>query len=149
MQALNHVAFGTLIAITIKEPALVVPLALASHFALDMLPHYGEDPRLPQGSPAYHYRILADALASLLFVAAVCSHIPNLAGVIGVGAFFALLPDFFWPAALYAKQNNPIWKFLRFHKRIQKFESPRGIYVEVVWFAGVVSLIVLSHARGL
>ena len=142
MQALNHVAFGSLIAITIKQPALVVPLALASHFALDMLPHYGEDPRAPSGSRPYHIRIVVDGLASLALLVYVSSQFPVYTGVIVLGAFFAILPDFFWPFALYIKNNNPLWKFLRFHKRIQNFESPRGIYLEIVWLLGTITLLI-------
>ena len=142
MQALNHVAFGTLIAVTIKQPALVAPIALASHFALDALPHYGEDPRAPRGSSLYHYRILLDGLASLTFIALICRTFPEYFGVILLGTFFALLPDFFWPHALYIKQNNRLWKFLKFHKQIQKFESPKGAYVEIIWFAATLALII-------
>ncbi len=137
MQALNHVAFGTLIAVTVKQPLLVAPLALASHFALDILPHYGEDPRAPRGSTWYHFRILVDILASLLFVGYASSQFNDYSGVVMLGSVLAILPDFFWPLALYMKPSNPFWNFLRFHKNIQKFESRGGIYLEVVWLGAV------------
>lgn len=145
MQALNHVAFGTLLAVTLKQPALVVPIALASHFAMDVLPHYGEDSKAPRGSAPYHFRILIDGLASLIFVGVFSSRFPEYSGVIMLGALFAVFPDFFWPLALYIKRSNPIWKFLRFHKQIQKFESPKGIYNEVVWF--IATLLIISAVR--
>ncbi len=146
MQALNHVAIGTLIAVTVKEPALVVPISLASHFGLDMLPHYGEDRRAPRGSGFYHARIVVDAIISLAFIAAACLYFPSLSGVILLGAFFAFLPDLFWPVALYIKKSNPFYKFFTFHKGIQKFESPKGAYVEVVWFTAVVTILVVLHS---
>jgi len=148
MQALNHVAFGTLIALTIKQPVLVAPLALSSHFFLDILPHYGEDPKAPKNSAPYHFRILIDGLASLLFIALSSSTFPEYMPVILVGSFFAILPDFFWPAALFIKSDNPLWKFLKFHKRIQKFESRRGIYVEVGWFS-IISIIIINFFSAL
>jgi hypothetical protein len=37
----NHFATGALIAYAIKQPYLAFPLAFVSHFALDVLPHYG------------------------------------------------------------------------------------------------------------
>jgi hypothetical protein len=60
MQAINHTVFGSLIATTISEPAIALPLALASHFLMDAIPHYGEDPKAPRGSKAYYIRIAAE-----------------------------------------------------------------------------------------
>lgn len=137
MQALNHVAFGSLIAVTIKQPSLAAPMALASHFVLDTFPHYGEDPRARQGSLAYNIRIVLDASLSLVLLIGLAWQFPQHTSLILLCGFLAILPDFFWPLALYIKQRGPIWAFLKFHKSIQKFESPRGIWFEVIWLLAI------------
>lgn len=141
MQGVNHVTFGTLIAVTVKEPTLVAPLALASHFALDILPHHGNDPYFKRGSRAYTLRVVVDGLASLTLTVVLARAFPALSGVIYLGAFFSLLPDFFWPLATRPLKNELLIKFLRFHKAIQTRESRNGIYFEVVWFMLVLYLI--------
>lgn len=40
MTATAHAVIGTVIAAKIGNPALAIPLALASHVALDMIPHW-------------------------------------------------------------------------------------------------------------
>lgn len=142
MQALNHTVFGSLVAVTIKEPTLAIPIALCSHFVLDSIPHYGEDPKFAMGTRNFIYRIFADGLASIGIVLLFLSlHPPNPALLV-ICSFFAILPDFFWPLALHIKHKGPIWAFLKFHKAIQR-ESRSGIYLEAVWFVITTSLVVI------
>lgn len=140
MQAVNHVVFGSLIAVTINQPLIAIPAALASHFIMDALPHYGEDPRAPRGSKYYLIRILADATASTLVVLYFISlHPPNV-GLLITCAIVAVLPDFLWPLALFIKRSGPLWAFFKFHKLIQR-ESPNGIFLELGWFVATTSLV--------
>jgi hypothetical protein len=134
MQALNHVAFGTLVALVVKEPLLAVPLALGSHFVMDALPHYGEDHKAPRFSRRYYGKILVDAQISILFGAWVLAAHPPHAWLVAVCGLVAVSPDFLWPIALYIKHQGPLWEFFEFHKRIQH-ESRAGIFVEIAWFA--------------
>lgn len=133
MQALNHVAFGSLVALVVKEPAVAIPVALGSHFVMDAIPHYGEDHKAPRFSRRYYGRILVDAQISVLFAAWILAAHPPHAGLVFICGLVAILPDFLWPLALYVKKTSLMWKFFVFHKRIQR-ESRRGIYVEIVWF---------------
>jgi hypothetical protein len=41
MTAVNHVIMGSVVVAAVGNPVLGVPLALASHFLLDALPHFG------------------------------------------------------------------------------------------------------------
>jgi hypothetical protein len=141
MQAINHTVFGSLIATTISEPAIALPLALASHFLMDAIPHYGEDPKAPRGSKAYYIRIAADLLASVIVLLFFLSLHPAHAWLLGACVVVAVMPDFLWPFALFVKQKGPLWAFFRFHKRIQT-ESRAGIFVEIGWFAITTSLVV-------
>jgi hypothetical protein len=43
MTGFNHGMAGAVIALTVKQPVLAVPLAFLSHFATDMIPHFGLD----------------------------------------------------------------------------------------------------------
>jgi drug/metabolite transporter (DMT)-like permease len=141
MQGINHVAFGSLIAVTIKQPLLVAPFALASHFVLDILPHHGNDPYFRRGSRAYILRSVFDALASLILAIILARSFPDLASVIYIGAFLSIFPDFFWAVANRPLTNTTLIQFLQFHKRIQTRESRRGIYFEIFWFVLVLFLL--------
>jgi len=144
MQAINHTLTAGLIAITVKEPALIAPLALGSHFVLDMLPHYGEYPRFGRGTKAYYRIIAADGVLTLIAYLVLIHAWPQLWFAISVGVFFALLPDLLWPLALYVKQRGPLWAFFRFHKNIQR-ESLRGSIVEGVWLVGMTWVLAALH----
>jgi len=37
----NHVLAGSIIGLTVKEPSLAIIIAFASHFVMDMMPHFG------------------------------------------------------------------------------------------------------------
>jgi hypothetical protein len=141
MQALNHTVFGSLIATTISEPTIALALALTSHFVLDAIPHYGEDPKAPRGSSAYYLRVIADLLASVVVLVFFLSLHPAHAWLLVACAILAVLPDFLWPLALVVKQKGPLWAFFRFHKGIQT-ESRAGIFVEIGWFAVTTTLVV-------
>jgi len=143
MQALNHTVFGSLIAVTIKEPALAIPLALVSHFVMDAIPHYGDDPKAPRGSKRYIMRIFIDAIASILIGLFFLSLNPPNPGLLIICALVAVLPDFLWPLAIFIKHKGPLWSFFKFHKKIQT-ESRMGIYVEIVWFFITTSLVLVK-----
>jgi hypothetical protein len=130
MQGLNHVVFGGLVGLTIKEPALAVPLALGSHFVLDMIPHYGEHYRTRHGTKLFKVRAVADVVASFAFGIWLLWLHPANSGLVAACMILAVLPDILWPVALYIKQTGPAWEFF---KRIQR-ENPWGIYIEVIWF---------------
>ncbi len=141
MQALNHMVFGSLIAVTVSDPVIAVPAALASHFVLDSIPHYGDDPKARMGSRAYNYRILLDILACTLVMLLFLSLHPKDPTLVLVCGLIAILPDIFWPLALIVKQKGPLWSFFKFHKKIQT-ESPRGIYIEIIWFILTTALVI-------
>ncbi len=143
VQGLNHVVFGSLIAVTIKEPTLAVPLALVSHFALDTIPHYGEHGPTARGTKGYHIRIMIDLVACLAFVFFALALGPPNPALLAVCAFLAVAPDFLWPLAVNAKHDGLLWAFFKFHKRIQT-ESKNGIWVEIPWFLVTTALVIIA-----
>jgi hypothetical protein len=141
VQALNHTVFGTLVAVTVKVPEIAIPVALASHFIMDAIPHYGNDPKAPRGSRSYNIRIVVDALASILILLFFLGLHPVNKGLVIVCSLVAVMPDFLWPLALYIKQKGPLWGFFKFHKLIQK-ESRSGIFIELGWFITTTMLVI-------
>ncbi len=145
MLAINHTATGAILGITLRRPELIVPIALISHFVLDVIPHHGNDIRFVRGHKRYNQKVALDGLASILLGLLLCLAAPHYTGVIVIGAFFAVLPDLFWPIALYITEDNFFWAFFRFHKNIQTSETPEGIRMEIVWgvlSGGIVGLLV-------
>lgn len=141
MQAVNHTLTAGIIAVTIKQPALVAPLALASHFVLDSIPHFSGRLAFGHGTKAYYRLIGIDGAVSIVAYLAMVAIWPHLWWAISVGMFFALLPDTLWPLATRVKQRGPLWAFFRFHKGIQWSETPRGAIVEIVYLAGAISVL--------
>lgn len=142
MIALNHMLTGTAIAIAVKQPALVVPLAFLSHFVLDSTPHFGGMPFYEYGHRLFPYAMAADGILSITAVATVMWLAPDMAFIIGIGAFFAILPDILWLGHYVLKWQH--W-FFRFHQRIQWFERPPGIIVEAsytVFISTVISALI-------
>jgi hypothetical protein len=138
MTGINHVLTGAAIALAVREPFLVAPLAVASHFVLDAIPHF--DHPLYQHGSKYFARIMAtDGLISILAVVGLMAAMPSLAGVTALGAFCAILPDFFW--LYYYTHNRPQWWFFRFHTKIQWFERPPGAFVELSYVVFISTVI--------
>lgn len=145
MMALNHAVTGAIIGLSVDEPALALPLAFVSHFALDAIPHY--DPPKPDGDVAlfrskkfvYEQLVLNGALCILLVICLAVAK-PQQWFVAAVCAFLATSPDLMWlPKFQVARRtgkveqpNNPI---ARFHSRIQWLTNPKLIWLELVWLA--------------
>lgn len=128
MTGLNHVLTGTAIALIARDPVLVVPIALVSHFILDMIPHF-DHAQYRYGSKYFTHIMTTDALLSFGVVLAAILVAPELTLSIALGALFAILPDFFW--LYYYKNGRPQWWFFKFHTKIQWFERPHGAIVEL------------------
>lgn len=101
MVELPHVLVGAAIAANVGNPALALPLAFASHFVLDLIPH--ANPSIYKTTKAglplprrIKQIIVADSsvalLAGLLLGA---TFLPDVAkaSIVVLGAFFAVLPD--------------------------------------------------------
>lgn len=135
MTATNHALTGAIIGLTIANPAIAVPMAVLSHFVLDMLPHYGDENRLAQRS--FGVYLLIDAALCGLLVLLLAVARPTNWLLAAVCAFTAAAPDFLWIRKFTASRKK-----LQFHpNRIEKllhdiqwFQRPIGALVEVAWF---------------
>ncbi|MDB5168936.1 MAG: hypothetical protein JWO41_292 [Candidatus Saccharibacteria bacterium] len=144
MTATNHFITGALIAATVQRPLLALPLAFVSHFALDVIPHYGYGTMpLKERDQKKHF-ILKQAV-DIYFALGLFWLLPFLLRdrqapiVTALCMFAAFVPDAIWSAQyVIAQRRGGAYKepsaFNRFHKAIQWCENSWGIYIEIIWF---------------
>lgn len=134
-----HVVVGAAIATKVANPALAIPLALASHFILDKVPHwnphlYTETEKLGYPSRQTTKIALLDvgvALATGIFIASKFSGDLEKVILILACSLASVLPDIIkWPYYYLGKR----WKLL---VRWVLFE--RSIQVNADFWPGVIS----------
>jgi hypothetical protein len=149
MRAINHALTGAVIGLTVGEAAVAVPVALASHFVCDAIPHY-------DGAPLYASKaawartklfkglLVGDAVLCTALVLVLVLIRPSHWVMAAVCAFVAAAPDFLWlgryVSALKEREHRDS-RFSKFAADIQWFEQPIGAAVEVTWFAAGLLLI--------
>ncbi len=144
MTATNHMLAGAVMATAIQRPLLVVPLAMASHFVLDIFPHFGvneHDQTIRNKHPLFVYILITDtALAITLLVLLPFVLHGSVNWLLVSGMLAAWIPDAVWirhfPHHLRGTPVRP-GRISRFHQRIQWFERPIGLVVELVWFSAM------------
>ncbi len=146
MTGLNHVLTGAAIALVVKEPMLIAPLAFASHFVLDSVAHFGGHESYEYGHKHFPIIMFTDGILSATSIYAIMTFMPALAFPVALGGLMAILPDFFW--LHYYKHNKPKHWFFNFHKKIQWSETPKGAINEAVYLAMIVFIILLLLGVG-
>lgn len=141
---------GAVIAAAVQRPLLVVPLALVSHFVLDVLPHFGvhhKSDNERNAHPLFKTVLMIDiALAAVLLVGLpLLMHQAVNWWIVLVGMLVAWIPDTVWIRHYWhdhkgIKRTEPVW-LTRFHQKIQWFEKPPGIITEVLWLGAMGALI--------
>ncbi|MBA3757398.1 hypothetical protein H0X09_00825 [Candidatus Saccharibacteria bacterium] len=146
MIAINHALTGGIVAISVSKPILALPAALASHFFLDMLPHW--DYKVPS---AIKYRPLIigmDILVSTIAILFLGLFLDVEYWLFALGALLGVLPDIMWLPYIFFGRPTPYDKknilhtLRRFHFRIQWSESASGLFVELGWLFMLVVLLV-------
>lgn len=148
MRAINHAATGALIGVAVSNPLAAVPLAFASHFICDAIPHHGNSgDETAIRSRRFLLLLVADALLCLLLVVVLAAAQPANWLLAAVCAFIATLPDFAWLPGYMRVRNKKPYKIAGQHavvklaSKIQWFERPIGAVVEIAWFIGMVVLL--------
>lgn len=131
MIGFNHALTGALIAKILPLP-LAIPLAFISHFVLDSLPHYGIPNRKRDKSMVWRLVFLLDFLGTLGLAALAISW--GRYDMLACGVV-ACSPDFIWVSRVIKTKSfnlskNLSW-FTKWHVKIQHFERPWGIYLEL------------------
>lgn len=147
MRAINHSLTGALIGLTITQPAIAVPLALASHFVLDMIPHHGVEKGQNKwiASNEFRYLLYIDALLCVGLVVALFTYQPVNWVLAAVCAFAAASPDLVSFDRYRHIISNKKYKpnlYNKFASGIQWFERPIGVIVEIVWIFAALAILV-------
>lgn len=137
MTGCNHTLAGSIIAVIAPAP-LVPVVALASHFLLDAMPHFGRDPRITPFNRPFRTLLLIDALLCVSVLIGAWWLFPDKWLIITIGVGMACLPDFLW---LLDGRIGWLAPFFRFAARIQWGERPWGWWLEIGY--GIVMLTVL------
>ena len=130
MLATNHGLTGMILGATLATP-LAIPVAFASHFVLDSLPHYGVAKKQRNRNKSYKKIVYIDTAVALTF--AVVTAMTGRWDMFWIG-WVSYGPDGYW-VYLHFKQNKSFNlkiknRFARFHEAIQ-FERPWGLYLEL------------------
>lgn len=136
MNTFNHAALGAIIGLTV-HPVLAVPMAFASHFLLDAIPHFGYPEKEGYGGALKHrltYAFLVfDAVGWLIL--AYLLYGQSL--FVWFCAFLAVSPDIFWVYRYFWFERKglkpPGDDITLWHRKIQWFERPIGFIVEILF----------------
>ncbi|MDB5181769.1 MAG: hypothetical protein JWP13_532 [Candidatus Saccharibacteria bacterium] len=144
MTVTNHMLAGSFIAIAVKQPLLALPLAAASHFILDALPHFGY--RRGSYTEMFKHRLAYVVSAfDVIGVLLLCLTVLSQNWIIFAGALLAALPDISWPYRYYYYERHghlpPESAYTRFHYKIQWCERPWALIIEALFFVALFMLI--------
>ena len=138
---------GGVVGLIIGGP-LAIPVAFASHFVLDAMPHFGATTDDRVKNRKYFLRAIAIDGTFLIFVFTVAK-VQNLPWYVYASMIAAMSPDFAWmyryvfDEKLGKLDPKPMNSFNRFHARIQTSETLNGIWVEIFWFISM-SIVVIN-----
>ena len=143
MLVTNHVLTGALVGLACPGPVSAFVAGVASHVALDVVPHWGDRP-IDEVMPI----AVADGLAGLTAIAVVWRRTPAgrrlrvLAGMAG-----ASVPDLDKPGQVFLGASPFPRAVDDFHARIQTRESADRMPQEVVVGLGAAALLALVLRR--
>lgn len=111
---------------------IAIPLAIASHFVLDALPHYGIDHKTRDSKKFWKVFTISDTLLTAALAAWAIYYHHYAMFLSGLAA---VMPDFVWVAHVLRNKSFDFssyehW-FARWHAEIQRYEFPGGIWIEV------------------
>lgn len=135
MLATNHAFAGSIIGAVLPLP-IAIPVAFASHFVMDALPHYGIDHRKRNNHSVYRLIVFSDTFIALSYAAAAAFLQKWNMEITG---WIAWSPDLIWVIYYLTHGRNlhikPKNRFMRFHMDIQRYERPWGIIVDLAFAA--------------
>jgi hypothetical protein len=116
-----HAAAGVAIGAIIGNPVLVIPVALASHFVLDSIPHWQETLAPYTPNKKTYVRVPLDIVLALGITVLAAHWQPQLAAAIWTGAVFANVPDLDTIVVVMPKlRKGLVAKYWNWHCKIQR-----------------------------
>jgi hypothetical protein len=150
MLSTPHLLVGAAIVKAIPNPALSLPLAFLSHYALDTIPHWDGSPKAPFGLKTTIAIVIDYAIgASLIYLLTV--GYPNQY-LIWLGAFLGTAPDFILGGYRHAKDTLEKYTFIRvpneFHIGIQRnLPFWKGLAVSAA--TSIISILIITNGKPL
>jgi len=146
MLVTNHVAAGAAIGVLLhRRPGLAFAAGVASHLAMDCLPHWGL-PRVPESHDRFLEVAKKDGLAGLAAIAVLSGPATGLRAGVLAGIAGATLLDVDKPARHFFDRNPVPAPIQEFHERIQR-EAPHRMRNEIAVAAGLMTLSAFLVAR--
>jgi hypothetical protein len=147
MRAINHALTGTIIGLTVSQPVIALPAALASHFICDMIPHHGSQEDNPAAirSKLFRNTLYADAGLCLILVLTLAIVRPRDWLLAACCAFVAASPDLLFVKRYLLTIRHKTWKpsaVVKWAIDIQWFQRPIGAVVEIAWFAAALIILI-------
>lgn len=132
-----HIATGVTLGLVLQRPMLVIPLAIASHFLLDTVPHWQETMAPYQPTWKTYLRIPIDFGVGALIIGLALHFHPELSWSIGLGAFFAAIPDIDVITIAFPKlKNKLVTYYWDWHCKIQReVSSLAGVLTQLAVLA--------------
>lgn len=147
MLELPHTVVGAAIAAKIGNPALSLPIALASHFVLDLLPHWNphlntelkNHGKITSRTTLFVATDVFLSLAGGLLIASTVLPDTNRFILVILGALMGILPDLIEaPYFFLGLRWEPIERLIKFQKSIQNDARPfLGVLTQVILLAAV------------
>jgi hypothetical protein len=149
MTGFNHGMTGAAIALVVKQPALAITLSFISHFAIDMIPHFGF-PEKDLFRRKFNVLLIADFIFAICLMIILAILFPSQKWLIWTCMIAAAIPD---AASAYYRlyierikkttvRQDPLYVL---HRKIQWSQTIPGAYVEALWFIGIISFILIEH----
>lgn len=149
MTGFNHGMVGAVIALSVKQPMLAIPLSLASHYLADFIPHYGfEQKKVLKKS--FNRFLLADFLLALLCMVILAVLFPHRILLIWSCMVVAAAPDIIW---WFYRRSAKQWpegldKFTAWHFRVNNDWAHVGhIYFDAAWFGMIWAIVIWFKIR--
>lgn len=154
MTGLNHGLTGAVIALSVKNPLLAIPLSFVSHFAQDLVPHHDyfagpNDERL--FSRKFNIMLIVDFLLSVSLVVALAILFPAHRWLIIACMIVAASPDlaqsyYYLYLGRIKKRKYKFDLLSKFHYSLQWSESGiGGGLVEITW--AIVGIFIILSFR--
>lgn len=140
MTATNHVLTGALIAASLPEPIIAVPLAFTSHFLLDALPHYGRS-KIALTDKRFFMILSTDIWVASTILILLFTAKPLHWQLMIVCAIVSASPDLLWLPYWIRHLRGKVYKksfVVVVLGRIQWAERPWGWTIELLFF-GIMS----------
>jgi hypothetical protein len=142
MTGFNHGMTGAVIALSVKQPALAIPLSFASHYATDFVPHFGFKLKDVLGRK-FNLFTIADFVFSLGLMAGLGLMFPEQRTLIWACMIAAAIPDIVWWFYRSSVRNWPkgLDRFTAWH-----FNSNHHVhhfYYDAAWFAAMWAIVLI------